>query len=160
MKRLHALILISLIGAAFGPGFGQTEKEPFSITISTDNPTVTAQAGAHVRIEIKLSNTSNHALNCSAMVTNGLNRSYLYDVLDQNGKSTEIPGEHHELRGGSWDGPCELAQGESMNASSRIGALYDFTKPGRYTVQLSKYLGNDEKEGVVKSNTITITVTE
>jgi hypothetical protein len=160
MKRLHALILISLTGAVFGSGFGQTTEEPFSITISTDKPTITVQAAPHVRIMIKLSNTSDHAVNCSAMVTNGLNRSYLYDVRDQNGKSIEIPGEHHELRGGSWEGPCELAQGESMNASSRIGVLYDFTKPGRYTVQLSKYIGNNEKEGAVKSNTITITVTE
>jgi PKD repeat protein len=46
-----------------------------------------------------------------------------------------------------------------MNASSRIGVLYDFTKPGRYTVQLSKYIGNKEKKNS-QVKTFTITVTE
>jgi len=37
--------------------------------------------------------------------------------------------------------------------------LFDMSKPGTYTVQVSRGISSDEKKGAVKSNQITITVT-
>jgi hypothetical protein len=34
----------------------------------------------------------------------------------------------------------------------------DFSQPGEYVIQVSRNIGDDEKQGVVKSNIITITV--
>jgi hypothetical protein len=157
MRRLTFALLapvaLASVLVAQEPG-----KQPFSITISTDSPKV--ETGSDVDIRIKLFNTSDQAVDCSRWDSNGLDRRYIYDVRDEDGKSVEIPGEHHELRGGSWRGPCELAPGESTNSGSRLSALYDFSKPGQYLVQVSRYIGTNEKRGVVKSNTITITVVE
>ena len=156
MRSFRALSLVFVAFAAVGSALGQTTKEPFSITISTEKPTV--EAGLPVDLRIKLFNTSDKVVDCSKWDANGLDRRYIYDVRDENGRSVEIPGEHHELRGGSWRGPCDLSPGESVNTGSRISALYDFTKPGQYLVQISRYIGSDEKEGAIKSNIITITV--
>jgi hypothetical protein len=40
-----------------------------------------------------------------------------------------------------------------------ISLLYDLSQPGAYTVQLSRTLSDDPKDGVVKSNAITVKVT-
>jgi len=155
MKIYRAFLLILVALVTFNSAFGQTAKQPFTITISTDKPTVVA--GSHVYIKIKLTNTSDHTVDRSTAYSNGLDRQYLYDVCDENGNSVEKPGEHHELNGVSL-ATGELAPGETANGETRITTLYDLTKPGQYTVQLSRFIGKDEKQGVVKSNTITITV--
>jgi len=156
MRRICALFLIFVSSAAISTSFGQTTKQPFSITISTEKQTV--ETGLDVYIKIKLTNTSDEVVDCSSSDSNALDRRYIYDVRDENGKSVEIPGEHPELWGGSWRGPCALAPRDSRTSGSRLSTLYDFTKPGQYTVQVSRYIGKSAKEGVVKSNIITITV--
>jgi hypothetical protein len=155
MRIIRASLLTLMVFAAISSGFGQTAKPPFTITISADKPTVVA--GSHVYIKIKLTNTSDHNVDRSTAYSNGLDRKYIYDVRDEDGKSVEKPGEHHELNGVSL-AMGELAPGDSVDGETRITTLYDLTKPGQYTVQLSRYIGNDEKQGVVQSNTITITV--
>jgi hypothetical protein len=155
MRRICALFLIFVSSAAISTSFGQTTKEPFTINISTDKQTV--EAGLDVYIKIKLTNTSDEVVDCSSSDSNALDRRYIYDVRDENGKSVEIPGDHPELGGGSIQF-CELAPRDSRTSGSRLSTLYDFTKPGQYTVQVSRYVGKSAKEGVVKSNTITITV--
>jgi hypothetical protein len=40
-----------------------------------------------------------------------------------------------------------------------ISRLYDLSQPGDYTIQLSRAVSDDPKNGVVKSNVITVTVT-
>jgi hypothetical protein len=155
MKRL-ALPLICAVTAFVGGSFGQTAKDPFSITISADKPTVVA--GSRVYVRIKLTNTSDHVVDCSTAMVGAFDRRYLYDVLDENGKSmikTDIGPERYP---GSYQF-CNLDPGESTgNGERSISWLYDLTKPGTYTVQVSGFIGNDEKQGVIKSNTITITV--
>ena len=146
------LLLACMISASTSVAIAQTAKDPFSITISADKPTVVA--GSRVYIRIKLTNMSDHVVDCSSAMVGAFDRRYLYDVLDENGKSmikTDIDPERYQF--------CNLDPGESTgNGERSISWLYDFTKPGTYTVQLSRFIGNDEKQGAVKSNTITITV--
>lgn len=156
MRTFRALLIICGIVAAACAGFGQPGKAPFTLTISTDKPTVVA--GSHVFIKITQTNTSDRSIGCAAGDSNGFQIAFRYEVLDEAGKSVKIPGEHHELRGFSWRGPCNLAPGESTSRDSQITALYDLSKPGKYTVQVSSQASSDEKDGVIKSNVITITV--
>jgi len=156
MKHLCALLIVCGIAAASSAGFGQPGEAPFTLTISTDKPTVVA--GSQVIIKITQTNTSDQAIGCASADSNGFQIAFRHEVLDEDGKSVKIPGEHHEFRDFSWRGPCNLAPGESTSRDSQITALYDLTKPGKYTVQVSSQASSDEKDGEVKSNTITITV--
>jgi len=156
MKHFRALLIVCGIAAASCAGFGQSGKGPFTLTIGTDKPTVIA--GSQVIIKITQTNTSDQAIGCASADSNGFQIAFRHEVLDEDGKSVKIPGEHHEFRDFSWRGPCNLAPGESTSRDSRITALYDLRKPGKYTVQVSSQASADEKDGEVKSNTITITV--
>ena len=46
-----------------------------------------------------------------------------------------------------------------MAVCDHIGRLHDLIQSGRHTIQLSRIVSADSKDGVVKSNTITVTVT-
>jgi hypothetical protein len=87
-----------------------------------------------------------------------MDRRYLYDVRNEDGKSAlkpDIDPDRYPISVQS----CEFAPNEKLHDNeSQISWLYDFTRPGTYTVQVSRFIGDDEKQGVVKSNTITITV--
>ncbi|MGC2547777.1 MAG: hypothetical protein WA426_18170, partial [Silvibacterium sp.] len=55
--------------------------------------------------------------------------------------------------------PCLLKPGETgSNAGGLISAIYDFSRPGEYTIQVERHTAFDSKSPLVKSNTITITV--
>lgn len=153
MKTI-ALFLICAAYTHMSAVFGQTPNGAFSIALSTEKPTVTA--GSNVDIRIELTNTSDHVVDCATAYVGGFDRRYLYNVLDKDGKS--VPGIDPERYPGSYQF-CNLDPGESTGNGERlISWLHDFTKPGTYTVQVSRFIGNDEEQGVVKSNTITITV--
>ena len=51
-----------------------------------------------------------------------------------------------------------LKPGESVSNITNVARWPDFSKPGEYVIQVSRHVNDDEKQGVVKSNTITITV--
>jgi len=156
MNALRLLLLTCLLAFGIQPANGQSPNPPFSIAISAAYPSF--RAGDKVYINIKLTNTSDHDVDCSAWFTNGTDRRYLYDIRDENGQSTA----KHDLNPDRYPGSvqfCTLSPGEGTADSGHlISWLNDFSRPGKYSVQLSRYIGVDEKEGVIKSNTITITV--
>jgi len=51
-----------------------------------------------------------------------------------------------------------LKPGESVSEVTNLARWVDFSQPGEYVIQVSRNIGDDEKQGVVKSNIITITV--
>jgi hypothetical protein len=53
-----------------------------------------------------------------------------------------------------------LRPNESTKETIAVSDLYDLSHPGQYTIQVSRAVSNKPKDGVVKSNTITVTVTE
>jgi hypothetical protein len=54
----------------------------------------------------------------------------------------------------------KLKPGEAQAGTATITRLYDLSRPGNYTIQVSQPLSDNPEDGVVKSNTITVTVTE
>jgi hypothetical protein len=40
-----------------------------------------------------------------------------------------------------------------------VSRLHDMSRPGQYVIQVSRYVSDNLKDGVLKSNIITVTVT-
>ncbi|MGA7560746.1 MAG: hypothetical protein WCF61_14125 [Terriglobales bacterium] len=135
---------------------------PFSITISTETPTIRARTG--LSIMVRITNTSNHDINASSVYVDGvagIDGSYDEDVRDSKGNlaKRKQPQEadpnapvtmSHRLR--------TLKPGESTGSVTGVSRQYDISQPGQYVIQLSRRISDNPKDGVVKSNKITITV--
>jgi hypothetical protein len=158
MKTLGLPLLICLaFGSATLARSQADTKTPFSIVIENDKPTVVA--GSKVYIRIKQTNTSDQDVSCFQWDQGGADLMYMYDVRDQNGQSMAIDYAKRFRYLGASARPCTLAPGEStLNREYLISSVNDLSKPGTYTVQVSRYIGPDEKHGTVYSNKITLRV--
>jgi hypothetical protein len=154
MRILLSLLLLAGILALWIPASAQNAHPSFSIVITTDNPVV--KAGSDVLIKIQMKNISSHGVDCTMAPANGLDRKYHYDVRDAQGSpAVKVARSHPELESGSIL-PCTLKPGQSTPAvDNSVSWIYDFTRPGKYVVQVSR---DDPKEGLVESNKITLTV--
>ena len=93
----------------------------------------------------------------------GVDSAYYFDVRDEDGNPAEkVIRPHMELDAGqpTW---CDIPVGSSHLDEERISQVYKFDRPGKYTIQVSRFdpeikddRGNPLK---VLSNTITITIT-
>jgi hypothetical protein len=156
MKITLAALLVASC-AASSVGQGQAASHAFTISISAERPVV--KAGSDVSIRVQMTNTSKHIIDCTMAPSNvtGADRKYRYEVRDDTGKplnAVRIDTIHES--GSIW--PCTFKPGESTAPSDNmISRLYDLRRSGEYVIQVSR---DDPKEGLVKSNTITVTVTD
>jgi hypothetical protein len=139
------------------PSVGMCQAlEPFSLTISNDMGSV--KAGKNVFIRIAEQNLTDNVLNCSSWVTSSTDMSYRYTVKDSDGH-TLTARRGADKMDGSYRA-CELEANRSMSGEYLISWLYDLSKPGTYTVQVTRAVSNDESSPVVTSNIITIIITK
>jgi len=156
---MRVLMALLLIAASAGTGGGAQSAAPFSITISTDKPTV--KAGSDVYVEIRMTNTSNHSVDCTHQSQDFLDRSFEYEVRDGSRKlipklERNVPLESDGVSGS----PRSIKPGETCEAfGGYVSHPYDMSRPGEYTIQVSRRISGNPRDGVVKSNRITITVT-
>jgi hypothetical protein len=131
---------------------GQDTTVPFSLNISTQTPII--KSGGHLTIKITQKNTSKTSEDCSAQIAGGVDISYNYAVLDENGKALE----ERDIRAysGSFQ-PCTLLPNDAVSEFAPIHVLFDLSVPGKYTIQVSRSL---LAGGVIQSNKLPITVTE
>jgi hypothetical protein len=154
-----ALLLVALSKAP-GPGGGQTAKQPFEIEISATAETVDSGSGPAIIVLLK--NTSDQPLDCSGNISDltGQYANFGIDVRDEHGNAAAkrvYP--HPELAEGSPILNCTIAPGGSWTLSQTVDRIYDFTRPGKYVIQVSRPISfTDPKAGVVKSNVITVTI--
>ena len=93
----------------------------------------------------------------------------MYEVTDEDGQP--VPKIEKKYHGGSSVWPCVLKPGQSsLPGGGRISVLYDFSRPGKYTIQVSRGLwgrrkppgdsrnGQRSHQPFIKSNTIVVTV--
>jgi hypothetical protein len=144
-----------MILASISVATAQTAKDPFSITISTASPTVTA--GSHVYVRVKLTNMSDQTVDCTSAYTNGLDQGLHYDVRNEDEKSVLKPDIQPDRYPMSLQS-CSLEAGESKEHQTLLNWLYDLSKPGQYVIQISRRTSDGPNPQYVKSNTITITV--
>jgi len=155
---MRQVIGLVLIGAALSIVNAQEAQKP-ELGIKISAP-AEVKAGSDVYITIVMTNFSDHPVDCSAWYVNGTDRRFRVDVRDSHGNSMKRPDVHPEMMPGSLQGlGSTLQPGESTGPlQDRISWANDLSQPGVYTVQVSRVVANDEKNGLVKSNTISLTI--
>jgi hypothetical protein len=157
MRLLFGLLMLTVVPAALCQA--TSDKQPaFSLTLSSLTPSV--ESGSQVDVTVVMKNLSGHDLNYSLCYSNGLDRAYTYEVRDSSGKELEILTKKHPEIGQTFNSypPHVVKPGETDSSGGVISTFYDMTRPGMYTIQVSRAISENPKDGVVKSNKITITV--
>jgi hypothetical protein len=160
MMRIFRVSLVTCIASAFvGTALGQATDQPFTLTIEAAKPSV--NAGSNVFIKATLTNVSTQNVDCTEAEVGAAIVSYDYDVRDEEGKPVSKRDMSFPYTGKHWD-ICSLEPGKTVKRDLLLSWLFDFSKPGKYVVQLSRRTSVDTN-GLrtgdrVKSNTVTITV--
>jgi hypothetical protein len=154
MRIVLGLFLLGIAGVAYP----QTSQAPFTITVGTDKPEV--KVGDPVDLKIEMKNISDHDLECGGAPSNALDRRYGYDVVYEDGQAApKVVRNHPEIgeTGSIWR--CVIKPGETATAArGRISQLYDFSRPGKYSIQVWRHEAFDARSDVVRSNTLEVTV--
>jgi hypothetical protein len=161
-KYMKALIFAFLASFGFVSVLSaQTNPDTpkFSLTITADKPEVTL--GTDINIGIKITNISEEPLNFIFGNRGNVAIGYQYDVRDEQGAvvakravrqdpvfhlPSKLPGS--TLRG-------VIQPGKSIGEATTISDVYQFDRPGTYTIQVSR---KEPGMPLVQSNIITITV--
>jgi hypothetical protein len=142
-------------GAAQSAKKGRSEAPPFSIAISAAHEIVSARAPIPVVVTFR--NTSSHDI---GILQAPVEFNFQIDVHDSGGNrpsladGSKVPTEPVETRGFS----IPVAPGEALKINFEIDKAYDLSKPGTYTIQLSRL--DEATQSEAKSNIITVTVTK
>ena len=159
MRTLFALLLTGACGV-FVIGQGQSPKQPFAIVISAVESTVKARSS--VPIKVQMTNTSSQDLDASGNWSDltGADPNYVFDVRDSTGKlAPKRVYEHPELQFGKAIFRT-VGPGGSITDTPDISRQYDMSRPGKYTIQVRREIPKGLGKGTVKSNVITVTITE
>ena len=120
------------------------------------------KVGSMVAITVSMTNITNHDIDYSGYFRH-LDEQFSYLVWDEDGKPAEkVSFGDPDLSSSSqyWSA---ISPGKTKTYEADIEEIYKFDRPGKYTVQVSRpdgdYLDESGKPVVVKSNTITITIT-
>jgi hypothetical protein len=159
MRILFALVFAGTAVMAYA------QVAPFTLTLRTNKSQVVA--GGPVDLIVVMTNTSDHEVDCTYNFSNALDRNFRYDVTDEEGRP--VPQIEKKYHGGSDVSPCILAPGQSTpTGGGRISVLYDFSRPGKYTIQVARKIWGDENrpdvlhgdyhQPDIKSNSIVVTV--
>ena len=163
MKILRRCLLLNVFITLAGLGHVLAAQGPFTVTISADAPVV--KAGRPVIVNVTVTNTSKREIDASGSVNEslGMDTYNRYDIRDASGNSVDkAANKQAEPVVGGGGMPIMIKPGESKLVSSDVvSTAYDLSRPGRYTIQLSRSAsGRSKEEPTIKSNKITVTVTE
>lgn len=150
------LLLLCTSTAVFCQSTAGDPGLPFTITIRPVTQIV--KSAADVSITIRLTNVSSHTISGSSSYFEGVDASYRQEICDSKGTlpKRERSGTHLRFAG-HWT-RRSLQPGQSADSVSGISPEYDINHPGQYTIQLLRPVSDDPKDGVVKSNLITVKV--
>ena len=161
MKKLSTFSLAlhaSLFSAEFLRAQDCLKNPKFTLAIQIDNPQILS--GGSVKLHVTGTNVSESRLYVPIGVT-GIERNTFYiKVLDETGKPVAKidlpPGTPMRLPDNPW---ASVLPGESFTKRLEIGDLYHFERPDNYTIMLYHEQNiRDKQEGMVCSNTLSITV--
>jgi hypothetical protein len=171
-----ALAFSALFGAMAG-GYVQDSQAPFSIRISTLHPVV--ETAAQARIDVLLTNTSTRAIRFyidkSGNALFSHYKAHVYDSTnkhckmslrawglsgrkpaadDKNDYTSYLNSEDYWSGGGGW---IPMQPGDTKETEFKLSYAYILDRPDTYSVWVS--LEDPESMAIVKSNTITVTIT-
>jgi hypothetical protein len=134
-------------------------KPPFTLVLTAKEPKVSL--GADVWVKIVWTNTSKVELNDNLYRDqSGLDFNYILDFRDSDGHPvTKAP--HNSHIGRTFSAQFgTLKPGVSEDDDIDLSRLYKLSRPGNYTLQVSRRVPKGLGNGVIKSNKITITLTQ
>ena len=144
----------------------EAQAPPLSLLIETDNPSV--KLGDEIPIKIRLKNNTDRSIRLSKVMREG-DGSFEYKVDVERDDPTVVAKKYVEKLRRNEVQPAIpptgsvlffiIEPGETDKDSIYISNRYEFDKPGKYLVQIERALPEDLGGGVIKSNTITVTVT-
>ena len=148
-----ALVFSASISSFLGQ---EPPTKPFSITVTPVRARVIS--GDPVELEIVLRNTSDQDVWAGAAFDGGIDASYEYDVRDSSGNPAPLRERHKTAETRSVIMSPPLKPGASKEEKTDLDPWFDLTKPGEYTIQLSRRLNGGADDPALKSNVITVTV--
>jgi hypothetical protein len=140
-----------LAGFVCSISLAQTQPAPFSLSIRSPEP---VKIGSRIYIEITQKNLSRGSVDCFMMdMEYAIDMSMIYEVKDENG----IKMKQREPSVGAFKA-CELAAGESLSRRQMISDIFDFSHPGKYSIQVSRFSPHKSPDNLIKSNVVTLIV--
>lgn len=159
MKGISMTLLIAVFTTVIAAQ-SDPASEPFTIAISTVDSAV--KPGAPVRIKINLTNTSGSDLDLSGSVNDrtGQDSNFHYLIHDEKGKAApKRIYDHPEIGSGSPILGRVVKPGATLTEEQDVSRIHSFTHPGKYVIEAVRPVSSDPKDGLLKSNPITVTVT-
>ena len=159
---MRTLLIVLLVTSLVAPvsGQGTAPRQPFTIVIKAERPSV--KAGTGVWVNVNLTNTSNQDIDTSANISSltGIDPNFVFDVRDAAGNLVpKVVYEHPELADGKLIMDRLVKPKESLIEQEEVSRLHDMSRPGQYLIQVSRPVSKNKKDDVVKSNKITLAVT-
>ena len=160
MKKVLMISCLLTVWSTPVVSHSQISEQPLEITISTQQSNV--MAGDPIKIAIRMKNISKHDITMAAVGSNSQaelnyeiiardkNGGMLYETIYRKGIKRGVAGSRKLFT---------LKPGEEITEKANVNKLYDLSMPGEYTIQVEKELPPSEGKGMIKSNTITVTVT-
>jgi hypothetical protein len=163
--------MLVFIIATLGLTSGQNAQPPFTITLTA--PKNPLKIGSKIRVDIMLKNTSNTDISVSkSNAEDQAEFSYVIDVRDEKDEPPPKTEYARSLNGEDANDPkhikvvvssdviSTLKPGETLNDIAVLNRLYDLSRPGKYVVQIGRQIPKELGRGFVKSNAVTLTVTQ
>jgi hypothetical protein len=166
--RLKVFVLAAIV-AILGAKLAQSAEPPFAVAIVSSGDAILAgsgvrKAGSPIFLLVTLTNNSTKTVSVPSFDR----EYYTIDVRDEHGKSAPEKDEARQakeamkapntrmIRSGVTE---ELKPHETSRHTIDLSQYVDVSRPGKYTMQVTRQLPEELGPGMVKSNTITVIVT-
>jgi hypothetical protein len=164
MRTLSSLTLCLALLSPSAVLSALSGQPPFSIKIAQAD---IAKSGAEILVEIALTNTADHEISVGKAPGNlpQAESEYLVEAFDSEGQTAPDTDYGRKIKQNkivvSFSRvSATIEPGGSLKDGVILTKLYNLSRPGKYSVQLLRRAPRQLGGGLIKSNTITITVTE
>lgn len=155
-SALFSLILLCTVSLWPQPPSGDA---PLALTVTAEKTSI--KAGDPVSVTLQVKNLSDHDIDLSANLDadTGIDSNFVFEVRDGQGNAVAKKEKKHPELVFGHPRPYVLHPGETLTEEESIGRLFDFSRPGKYTVRVSA-APRHARQAAVTANPITITVTQ
>lgn len=159
---LAVLLNVSLVCRCQSPATNQVSQPAFSIALTALHDVVKTRE--EIRVRAVVTNISKNEIALGRSSDDRGEFEFTIEIHDSQGKTPSLTEYGKTLKGEGevplilpYGGDSHLHPGESFRSEIVVTKIYDLKQPDDYTVQLQRKDIPSEK--IVKSNSITVTVT-